>query len=38
MMKYPQRITLCGMGGQGIILSAVLLGTTAVTKANKYAV
>lgn len=38
MMKYPQRITLCGMGGQGIILSAVILGTTAVTKGNKYAV
>ncbi|MEG1773334.1 MAG: 2-oxoacid:acceptor oxidoreductase family protein [Oscillospiraceae bacterium] len=38
MMKYPQRITLCGMGGQGIILSAVILGTAAVKHANKYAV
>lgn len=38
MVAYPQRITLCGFGGQGIILSAVILGTTAVTKGNKYAV
>ena len=38
MLKNPQRITLCGMGGQGIILSAVILGTAAVTKAHKYAV
>ena len=38
MVAYPQRITLCGFGGQGIILSAVILGTTAVTKENKYAV
>lgn len=38
MMKTPQRITLCGMGGQGIILSAVILGTAAVTKGHKYAV
>lgn len=38
MINYPQRITLCGFGGQGIILSAVILGTTAVTKANLYAV
>jgi 2-oxoglutarate ferredoxin oxidoreductase subunit gamma len=38
MMKYPQRICLCGFGGQGIILSAVIMGTTAVTKGNLYAV
>lgn len=31
-------IRLCGFGGQGIILSAVILGTAAVTKAGKYAV
>lgn len=37
-MKYPQHIGLCGFGGQGIILSAVILGTTAVTKGNLYAV
>ena len=38
MLNYPHRISLCGFGGQGIILSAVILGTTAVTKANLYAV
>ncbi|MEA4849735.1 MAG: 2-oxoacid:acceptor oxidoreductase family protein [Clostridiaceae bacterium] len=38
MMKYPQHISLCGFGGQGIVLSAVILGTTAVTKGNLYAV
>jgi 2-oxoglutarate ferredoxin oxidoreductase subunit gamma len=38
MMKYPQHVSLCGFGGQGIILSAVILGTTAVTKGNLYAV
>ena len=38
MVTYPQRITLCGFGGQGIILSAVILGTAAVTKGNLYAV
>lgn len=37
-MKYPQRISLCGFGGQGIILSAVVLGTAAVTRCGKYAV
>lgn len=37
-MKYPQNVLLCGMGGQGIILSAVILGTAAVTKNGKYAV
>lgn len=37
-MKDMQRITLCGMGGQGIILSAVILGTAAVTFGHKYAV
>src|SRR5699024_7205799 len=29
---------LCGFGGQGIILFAVIVGTTAVTKGNLYAV
>lgn len=38
MLKFPQRISLCGFGGQGIILSAVILGTTAVTRENLYAV
>lgn len=38
MLNFPQRISLCGFGGQGIILSAVILGTTAVTKGNLYAV
>lgn len=37
-MNYPLRISLCGFGGQGIILSAVILGTAAVTKGGKYAV
>lgn len=36
-MKYPLKISLCGMGGQGIILSAVILGTTAVTQNGLYA-
>lgn len=34
----PIRIGLCGFGGQGIILMAVVLGTTAVTKRDLYAV
>lgn len=38
MLKYPQRISLCGFGGQGIILSAVVLGTAAVTRGGLYAV
>ena len=38
MLAYPQKISLCGFGGQGIILSAVILGTTAVTKGDLYAV
>lgn len=38
MLQYPQKITLCGFGGQGIILSAVMLGTAAVTKGGLYAV
>ncbi len=38
MLNYPQRISLCGFGGQGIILSAVILGTCAVTRGNLYAV
>ena len=29
---------MCGFGGQGIVLLSVLLGTTAVTKGNLYAV
>lgn len=37
-MKYPQAITLCGFGGQGIILAANILGTTAVTKVDLFAV
>ena len=36
MLKYPQRISLCGFGGQGIILSAVVLGTAAVTRGGLY--
>lgn len=31
-------IGICGFGGQGIILSAVIIGTTAVTKKQLYAV
>jgi 2-oxoglutarate ferredoxin oxidoreductase subunit gamma len=31
-------IRLCGFGGQGIVLSAVILGTAAVTKRGLYAV
>lgn len=31
-------IELCGFGGQGIILTAVILGNIIVTKKNKYAV
>ncbi len=38
MLNYPQRISLCGFGGQGIILAAVILGTTAVTRGDLYAV
>jgi 2-oxoglutarate ferredoxin oxidoreductase subunit gamma len=38
MVRYPQHISLCGFGGQGIVLSAVILGTAAVTKANLHAV
>ena len=37
MLQYPQKITLCGFGGQGIILTAVMLGTAAVTKGGLYA-
>ena len=37
MLQYPQNITLCGFGGQGIILTAVLLGTAAVTRGGLYA-
>lgn len=38
MLHYPQKISLCGFGGQGIILSAVILGTAAVTCGGLYAV
>lgn len=38
MIKYPINVGLCGFGGQGIILSAVILGTTAVTKSKLFAV
>ena len=38
MLSYPQRISICGFGGQGIILSAVILGTAAVTREKLYAV
>ena len=31
MLQYPQKITLCGFGGQGIILTAVMLGSTETT-------
>lgn len=37
-MKYPVQISLCGFGGQGIVLSSVILGTAVVTKGNLYAV
>lgn len=37
-MKYPLNISLCGFGGQGIVLSAVILGTTVVTKSGLHAV
>lgn len=34
----PMSIRLCGFGGQGIVLSAVTLGTAVVTKRGLYAV
>lgn len=34
----PVSIRFCGFGGQGIVLSAVILGTAAVTRRNLYAV
>ena len=37
-MKYPMQISLCGFGGQGIVLSSVILGTAVVTKGGLYAV
>ena len=37
-MKYPLQISLCGFGGQGIVLSSVILGTAVVTKGDLYAV
>lgn len=36
-MDYPVKISLCGMGGQGIILTAVVMGTTMVKKNGLYA-
>ncbi len=38
MIKRRVTIQFCGFGGQGIILSSVVLGTTAVTKAGLHAV
>lgn len=37
-MNYPLHIGLCGFGGQGIVLSSVILGTALVTKCDLYAV
>jgi 2-oxoglutarate ferredoxin oxidoreductase subunit gamma len=37
-MNYPLQISLCGFGGQGIVLSSVILGTAVVTRGNLYAV
>ncbi len=37
-MNYPVQISLCGFGGQGIVLASVILGTAVVTKGNLYAV
>jgi len=37
-MKYPLHISLCGFGGQGIVLASVVLGTAVVTKGNLFAV
>jgi 2-oxoglutarate ferredoxin oxidoreductase subunit gamma len=34
----PLNIGLCGFGGQGIILTSVILGTAQVTKKNRYVV
>ncbi len=34
----PINIRICGFGGQGIVLSAIVLGTAAVTKRGLYAV
>jgi 2-oxoglutarate ferredoxin oxidoreductase subunit gamma len=34
----PLNIRFCGFGGQGIVLSAIVLGTAAVTRRNLYAV
>jgi 2-oxoglutarate ferredoxin oxidoreductase subunit gamma len=38
MSQNKTTIQLCGFGGQGIVLSAVILGSAAVTKAGLYAV
>ncbi len=37
-MEGLLRTQFCGFGGQGIVLAAVIFGTTAVTKAGLYAV
>ncbi|NLY49920.1 MAG: ketoisovalerate oxidoreductase [Firmicutes bacterium] len=34
----PVNIRFCGFGGQGIVLSAIIMGTAAVTRRNLYAV
>ena len=38
MQKRSVTVQFCGFGGQGIILSSVILGAAAVTKAGLYAV
>ena len=38
MLKQKVNIQFCGFGGQGIVLSAVIFGTTAVTRAGFNAV
>ncbi len=37
-MERLLRVQFCGFGGQGIVLAAVIFGTTAVTRAGLYAV
>ncbi len=39
-MSIPERVAIqfCGFGGQGIVLSSILIGTAAVTEAGLYAV
>jgi len=38
MSAGQTNLQLCGFGGQGIVLAAVIFGTTAVTKAGMNAV